>query len=133
DRKAVAEATERAYATFPILGERHEQKAGRLSGGQQQMLAIALALMSAPRLWVVDEASLGLSPVMTETVFDLIAEVRRTAGTAVLVVEQNAGALDLADRAFVLEKGQVVDRAEGDAVRSMQRRLRDAYLGRIEE
>nr|MDP9334942.1 ABC transporter ATP-binding protein [Actinomycetota bacterium] len=64
--------------------------------------------------------------------FDLIAEVRRTAGTAVLVVEQNAGALDLADRAFVLEKGQVVDRAEGADMRAMQGRLRDAYLGRRE-
>ena len=130
DRRAAAEATERAYATFPILAERHDQKAGRLSGGQQQMLAIARALMSSPRLLLVDEASLGLSPVMTKTVFDLIADVRRTAGTAVLVVEQNAGALDLADRAFVLEKGQVVDRAEGAEMRAMQGRLRDAYLGR---
>ncbi len=93
------------------------------------MLAVARALMSSPRLLLVDEASLGLSPVMTETVFDLIADVRRTAGIAVLLVEQNAAALDLADRAFVLEKGQVVDRAEGDAVRAMQGRLRDAYLG----
>ncbi len=130
DRRAAAEATERAYTTFPILAERHDQKAGRLSGGQQQMLAIARALMSSPRLLLVDEASLGLSPVMTKTVFDLIADVRRTAGTAVLVVEQNAGALDLADRAFVLEKGQVVDRAEGAEMRAMQGRLRDAYLGR---
>jgi branched-chain amino acid transport system ATP-binding protein len=130
DRRAVAEATERAYATFPILGERREQKAGRLSGGQQQMLATARALMSSPRLLLVDEASLGLSPVMTETVFDLIADVRRTSGTAVLLVEQNAAALDMADRAFVLEKGQVVDRAEGAEMRAMQGRLRDAYLGR---
>jgi branched-chain amino acid transport system ATP-binding protein len=130
NRRAVAEAAERAYATFPILAERRDQKAGRLSGGQQQMLAIARALMSGPRLLLVDEASLGLSPVMTETVFELIADVRRTAGTAVLVVEQNAAALDLADRAFVLEKGQVVDRAEGAEMRAMQGRLRDAYLGR---
>ncbi|HEY5171606.1 MAG TPA: ABC transporter ATP-binding protein [Acidimicrobiia bacterium] len=130
DRRVAAEATERAYAAFPILAERHDQKAGRLSGGQQQMLAIARALMSSPRLLLVDEASLGLSPAMTKTVFDLIADVRRTAGTAVLVVEQNAGALDLADRAFVLEKGQVVDRAEGAEMRAMQGRLRDAYLGR---
>ena len=132
DRRAVAEAAERAYATFPILAERRDQKAGRLSGGQQQMLAIARALMSGPRLLLVDEASLGLSPVMTETVFELIADVRRTAGTAVLIVEQNAAALDLADRAFVLEKGQVVDRAEGADMRAMQGRLRDAYLGRRE-
>jgi branched-chain amino acid transport system ATP-binding protein len=132
DRRAVAEATDRAYETFPILGERREQKAGRLSGGQQQMLAVARALISSPRLLLVDEASLGLSPVMTETVFALIADVRRTSGTAVLLVEQNAGALDLADRAFVLEKGQVVDRAEGAEMRAMQGRLRDAYLGRRE-
>ncbi len=133
DRRAVVDGIERAYATFPILRERHEQKAGRLSGGQQQMLAIARALMSNPRLLLVDEASLGLSPVMTETVFDLIADVRRTSGTAVLLVEQNAAALDLADRAFVLEKGQVVDRAEGADMRAMQGRLRDAYLGRRED
>jgi len=130
DRRAVAEAAERAYATFPVLAAHRDQRAGRLSGGQQQILAIARALMSSPRLLLIDEASLGLSPVMTETVFDLIADLRRTAGTAVLVVEQNAGALDLADRAFVLEQGQVVDRAEGADMRVMQGRLRDAYLGR---
>lgn len=130
DGAAVARSTERAYATFPILAERHDQKAGRLSGGQQQMLAVARALMSEPRLLLVDEASLGLSPIMTETVFDLLAEVRRSAGVAILIVEQNAAALDLADRAFVLEKGTVVDRAVGEAVRTMQERLREAYLGR---
>jgi branched-chain amino acid transport system ATP-binding protein len=130
DRAAIADATDRVYTAFPILAERRAQKAGRLSGGQQQMLAVARALMSTPRLLLVDEASLGLSPLMTETVFDLIAEVNRTAGVAVLLVEQNALALDLADRAFVLEKGQVVDRAEGAAVRTMQGRLREAYLGR---
>ena len=130
DRTAVAEATDRAYTTFPILAERRDQKAGQLSGGQQQMLAVARSLMSNPRLLLVDEASLGLAPIMIATVFDLIADVRRTAGVSVLIVEQNAAALDLADRAFVLEKGQVVDRAEGDAVRTMQARLREAYLGR---
>jgi branched-chain amino acid transport system ATP-binding protein len=130
DRAEIEAATERAYETFPILSERREQKAGRLSGGQQQMLAVARALMSGPRLLLVDEASLGLSPIMTETVFDLIGAARKTAGVSVLIVEQNAAALDLADRAFVLEKGQVVDRAEGDAVRTMQGRLREAYLGK---
>ena len=133
DKAAVADSTERAYSTFPILGERREQKAGQLSGGQQQMLAIARALMSNPRLLLVDEASLGLSPAMTETVFELIDDARRRAGTAVLLVEQNAAALDLADRAFVLEKGQVVDAASGEAVKGMQRRLRDAYLGKVGE
>src|SRR6185503_18770413 len=105
DRRAFTEAAERAYATFPILSERREQKAGRLSGGQQQMLAVARALMSNPRLLLVDEASLGLSPIMTETVFDLIGAAREMSGVSVLIVEQNVAALDLADRAFVLEKG----------------------------
>jgi branched-chain amino acid transport system ATP-binding protein len=132
DRASFTEAAERAYDAFPILAERRAQKAGQLSGGQQQMLAVARALMSAPRLLLVDEASLGLSPAMTETVFELLDDARKRAGTAVLLVEQNAAALDLAERAFVLEKGQVVDRAEGSAVRGMQRRLRDAYLGRAE-
>ena len=113
DKAAIGEATERSYATFPILSERREQKAGRLSGGQQQMLAVARALMSNPRLLLVDEASLGLSPIMTETVFDLIGAARESSGVSVLIVEQNAAALDLADRAFVLEKGQVVDQAGG--------------------
>jgi branched-chain amino acid transport system ATP-binding protein len=130
DRAVVAAAFEQAYQAFPILYERRQQRAGTLSGGQQQMLAIARALMSTPRLLLVDEASLGLSPVMTETAFDLIGRANRSAGIAVLLVEQNALALDLAHRAFVLEKGQIVDRAEGPAVRSMQGRLRQAYLGR---
>ncbi|GAC1533663.1 MAG: ABC transporter ATP-binding protein [Acidimicrobiales bacterium] len=130
DKAGIKQAFDRAYGTFPILAERREQKAGSLSGGQQQMLAIARALMSEPRLLLVDEASLGLSPMMTETVFDLIAEVNRSSGVAVFIVEQNVLALDLASRAFVLEKGQVVDVAEGAAVRSMQGRLREAYLGK---
>jgi branched-chain amino acid transport system ATP-binding protein len=129
DKRAVRDAFARAYATFPILEERRSQLAGLLSGGQQQMLALARALMSSPRLLLVDEASLGLSPVMTETAFDLLRDINRSAGVAVLLVEQNALALDLAHRAFVLEKGRVVDSAEGDAVRTMQGRLRQAYLG----
>ena len=130
DKVGIAAAFDRAYTTFPILAERKSQKAGSMSGGQQQMLAIARALMSDPRLLLVDEASLGLSPIMTETVFDLIGEANRTQGVAVLIVEQNVLALDLADRAYVLEKGQVVDVAEGQAVRTMQGRLREAYLGK---
>jgi branched-chain amino acid transport system ATP-binding protein len=129
DKAQVAAALDRAYTTFPILYERREQKAGTLSGGQQQMLALGRALMASPRLMLVDEASMGLSPVMTERAFSLIAEVNRTLGVAVLLVEQNVLALDLAHRAYVLEKGQVVAAAEGAEVRTMQGQLREAYLG----
>jgi branched-chain amino acid transport system ATP-binding protein len=130
DRARVDAAFERAYTVFPILAERRQQKAGTLSGGQQQMLAIARALMSDPRILLVDEASMGLSPVMTETAFDLIGQANREAGVTVLIVEQNVLALDLAHRAYVLERGEVVDVAEGKAVRTMQGRLREAYLGK---
>ena len=123
------ELFERTYDTFPILAERRKQRAGTLSGGQQQMLALGRALMADPRIMLVDEASLGLSPIMTETAFNLIADVNRTSNVAVLLVEQNVLALDLADRAYVLEKGQIVATAEGEEVRSMQGRLREAYLG----
>ena len=130
DKAQVAASLDRTFTTFPILAERRSQKAGTLSGGQQQMLALGRALMASPRLMLVDEASLGLSPVMTEIAFNLIAEVNRTAGVAVLIVEQNVLALDLASRAYVLEKGEVVGAAEGAAVRKMQGQLRAAYLGR---
>ena len=129
DKAQVAASLDRTYTTFPILHERREQKAGTLSGGQQQMLALGRALMASPRLLLVDEASLGLSPVMTERAFALVAELNRQSGVAVLLVEQNVLALDLADRAYVLEKGQVVASAEGAAVRTMQGELRAAYLG----
>jgi branched-chain amino acid transport system ATP-binding protein len=130
DRSRIATALDRAFTVFPILAERREQKAGTLSGGQQQMLAIARALMSDPRLLLVDEASLGLSPVMTETAFDLIGQANRESGVTVLIVEQNVLALELASRAYVLERGQVVDVAVGAEVRKMQGRLREAYLGK---
>jgi branched-chain amino acid transport system ATP-binding protein len=129
NKRQVAASLDTAFTTFPILHERREQKAGTLSGGQQQMLALARALMASPRLMLVDEASLGLSPVMTERAFALIADINRTSGVAVLLVEQNVLALDLADRAYVLEKGQVVAAAEGADVRQMQGQLREAYLG----
>ena len=129
DKRQVAASLDRVWTTFPILHERRDQKAGTLSGGQQQMLALGRALMASPRLLLVDEASLGLSPVMTERAFSLVAELNRTLGVAVLIVEQNVLALDLAHRAYVLEKGQVVGSAEGDAVRTMQDQLRTAYLG----
>jgi branched-chain amino acid transport system ATP-binding protein len=85
--------------------------------------------MSKPRLLLVDEASLGLSPVMTQTVFELLRRINTDAGVAVLLVEQHVAALELAARAFVLEKGRVVDVAEGEAVIAMEERLKVAYLG----
>ncbi|MCA1824818.1 MAG: ABC transporter ATP-binding protein [Mycobacteriales bacterium] len=130
DKSAMTESLERTFSTFPILAERRNQKAGTLSGGQQQMLALGRALMARPRLMLVDEASLGLSPVMTETAFGLIQEVNTLQGVSVLLVEQNVLALDLAHRAYVLEKGEIVASAAGDEVRRMQGRLREAYLGR---
>jgi branched-chain amino acid transport system ATP-binding protein len=129
DRARRDDALERAYATFPILQERRAQSAGTLSGGQQQMLALARAVMSSPRLLLVDEASLGLSPAMTATAFDLLRRLNEETGVAVLLVEQQVHALELAARAYVLEKGVVVDRADGADVRVMEQRLRAAYLG----
>ena len=129
DRVRRDDALDRAYETFPILEERRSQLAGTLSGGQQQMLALARAVMSGPRLLLVDEASLGLSPAMTATAFDLLRGLNAETGVAVLLVEQQVHALELAARAYVLEKGTVVDRADGDDVVAMEQRLRAAYLG----
>ncbi|HEY3563397.1 MAG TPA: ABC transporter ATP-binding protein [Casimicrobiaceae bacterium] len=98
---------ERVFDTFPVLKERREQLAGTLSGGQQQMLAIGRALMSRPSLVLFDEPSLGLAPIMVETIGTMIADIRER-GTTVLLVEQNASlALRLADRAYVLETGRI--------------------------
>ena len=115
-------------ARFPILGERLGQKAGSLSGGEQQMLAIGRALMARPRLLLLDEPSLGLAPVIIASIFDIIASLARD-GVTVLLVEQNAAeALRLAHRAYVLETGRVV--LEGKASDLLRHeRVREAYLG----
>ena len=128
DRSAVGEDLERVSTHFPILAERRRQMAGTLSGGEQQMLAIARALMARPRLILFDEPSLGLAPTMVETTFAIIADIRRR-GTTVLMVEQNAyAALRMADRAYVMETGRIV--LEGRARDLLDDdHVRRAYLG----
>ena len=128
DRRAVGEDLERVCQHFPILAERRRQTAGTLSGGEQQMLAIARALMARPRLILFDEPSLGLAPAMVETTFEIVADIRRR-GTTVLMVEQNAYlALRMADRAYVMETGRIV--LEGPARALLDDdHVRRAYLG----
>lgn len=124
----VGRGLERMYALFPILADKRSQMSGLLSGGQQQMLAIARALMSHPRLLLLDEPSMGLAPLIVDEVFKIIATLRRE-GITILLVEQNAHeALPLADRAYVLESGRVVH--SGAGVDLMNDPLvREAYLG----
>jgi branched-chain amino acid transport system ATP-binding protein len=122
------ENLEKAYATFPRLKERTTQLAGTLSGGEQQMLAIGRGLMAEPRLLILDEPSLGLSPLLVEELFGLIGQLR-TGGLAVLLVEQNVGqSLDIADRAYVMENGLIrFSGTPADLLASDT--LRQAYLG----
>jgi branched-chain amino acid transport system ATP-binding protein len=123
-----AESMERVQAMFPILKERSQQLAGTLSGGQQQALAIGRALMAKPKLLLLDEPSLGLSPAIVLDLFKMVREIGK-AGVAVLLVEQNVSmALDLAARAYVLEEGRIV--AEGPSKELMERpEIKRAYLG----
>jgi branched-chain amino acid transport system ATP-binding protein len=126
--RAIASDLERIYTRFPVLGERRGDKAGLFSGGEQQMLAIGRALMSRPRLLMLDEPSMGLSPIMTATILDTVRELR-DAGTTVLLVEQNAlAALSLSDFAYVIDLGRTTLSGTGAELLA-DPRVRDAYLG----
>jgi branched-chain amino acid transport system ATP-binding protein len=126
-RKETKEIVERAVEYFPRLRERWTQMAGTLSGGEQQMLAIARGLMARPKLLLIDESSLGLSPKLTQTVFEVVDKINKD-GTTVLTVEQNAGVLKLADRAFVMEKGTLI--YKGSAEEGLDyAKIQEAYLG----
>ena len=128
DKAEFDEKLEEIYASFPILKERSGQIAGTLSGGEQQMLAMSRALMSSPRLLLLDEPSMGLSPLYVNTIFDMIKKVN-SLGTTVLLVEQNAKkALSIADRAYVLEIGNIVKTGTGAELLDDED-IRRAYLG----
>ena len=129
DRAAIAGDFERIYQYFPVLGQRQGQQAGTLSGGEQQMLAVARALMSRPRLLLLDEPSLGLAPLLTREIFRIVRAINKDEGVSVLLVEQNAAmALELADHAYLLETGRVV--MSGPSA-DLQRddSIRRSYLG----
>jgi len=127
-RRRFAESLARVYALFPVLAERRTQRAGSLSGGEQQMLAVGRALMSGPRLILLDEPSMGLAPVMVLRLFDLIRRVRQE-GYTILVVEQNVRqVLKLVDRAYLLEVGRVKMEGRADALAD-QDFVRKAYVG----
>ena len=128
-KREVAEDIDRLYGVFPSLRDRSNQIAGTLSGGEQQMLAIARALMARPQLLLCDEVSLGLAPVIVQTLFQVLHSVNSDSGTALLLVEQNAElALDIASRVYLLEVGAVVETGPTETFRSNDA-IRRAYLG----
>ena len=125
---AIAPGIADVYKRFPRLEERRKQVAGTLSGGEQQMLAMGRALMSGPRLLMLDEPSMGLAPILVEQIFDIIKELH-AAGTTILLVEQNAqAALSVADRAYVLETGRISLSGTGEELMASDQ-VRKAYLG----
>lgn len=128
DKKEIAESFEMVYNRFPRLKERRKQEAGTLSGGEQQMLAIGRALMSHPKIVLMDEPSMGLSPLLVSEIFDIVRHINES-GTTVLLVEQNARkALKIADRGYVLETGKIVTAGTGAELLDNDE-VRKAYLG----
>jgi branched-chain amino acid transport system ATP-binding protein len=129
DAKSAAERLDRVFALFPRLRERMDQPGGTLSGGEQQMLAIGRALMSRPRLLLLDEPSLGIAPILVKEIFDEVERINREEGTTILLVEQNANlALRLARRGYVLETGRIV--LEDDTRKLLaDPQVKEAYLG----
>ncbi len=128
DKAAIATDFDRVFALFPRLKERREQLGGTLSGGEQQMLAVARALMSGGRILLLDEPSMGLAPVLVRQIFQTLAEINKT-GTTILLVEQNANmALRLASRGYVLETGNIVLSGTGAELMGNPR-VKEAYLG----
>jgi branched-chain amino acid transport system ATP-binding protein len=127
-RKVRHETLENVFEIFPRLKERQAQQAGTLSGGERQMLAIGRALMSKPRLLMLDEPSFGLAPILVQQMFDMIEAINKQ-GMTVLLVEQNVrAALELANRSYVIENGRIVGEGKGDALLSFES-IRSAYLG----
>ena len=130
DAAGVAEDLDRSYGLFPRLKERESQKAGTLSGGEQQMCAIGRALMARPRLLLLDEPSMGLAPILVDRIFEIIQEINKQ-GTTVLVVEQNASiALSVASRGYGLETGEIKLSDDAAALRSNDE-VRKLYLGEV--
>jgi branched-chain amino acid transport system ATP-binding protein len=133
DRDGVARDIETVYGYFPILRERATQDAGLLSGGQQQMLAISRAIMAAPKLILLDEPSLGLSPKLTREIFEIVVRINRERGTTILLVEQNANmALNASDYGYVLENGRIVMEDTCERLREKED-IKEFYLGLKDE
>jgi branched-chain amino acid transport system ATP-binding protein len=129
DRASIDKDMANVYSLFPALKERNNQQGGTLSGGEQQMLAIARALMTRPKMLLMDEPSLGLAPLLVQTIFDIIHEINEKDGTTILLVEQNANlALQTAQRGYVLETGSIVLEDEASSLLNNPE-IRKAYLG----